>query len=118
MVSQLNALRALWHDTCTVIVRESKTDDSSKLTKSVETPLFKDLPCKISFNSLPSAAGGSVATAEQQTKLFLPSNIVVPPGSKIVVSHSGRTLEYAQSGDAGVFSCHQEITLEKFRRWA
>lgn len=101
-----------------MIIREEKTDPVTKLTDFVETPLFQDQPCKLSFETLSSTNEDEVATAEQAVKLFISSELVIPPGSKITVTHQGRNFEYSQSGDPGVFTYHQEINLEKFRKWA
>lgn len=118
MVKQERALKRLWKDRCTVTVKEKKKNPETKITEFVETELFKNEPCKLSFESLSTADGDPVATAKQTVKVFLSSDLVIPPGSKITVTHEGRTVDYSQSGVPGVYTYHQEIPLELFRGWA
>ena len=55
---------------------------------------------------------------QQSLKLFLDKSVVIPPGSKIVVTQEGQTNAYAQSGPPAVYSVHQEIMLVPFERYA
>lgn len=118
MVTQEKALQMLWKDTCTVIVGEKQTNPQTKLTDFVEVTKMENVPCKLSFETLTETSGDNVATAAQSVKLFLSKNVDIPAGSKIVVTRGGQTFLYAKSGEAGVFTHHQEIPLEKWRRWA
>ena len=57
----------------------------------------------------------------QGVKLFLSPDVVIPPGCKIVVHRFNeleREFTYSQSGEAGVFTNHQEITLALWNGWA
>lgn len=112
------ALQKLWKDTCTVVVREKVTDEQTKITDFVEITLFQDQPCKLSFESLAAADDGNAAAITQSAKLFIDSDLEIPPGSKITVTRQGREYAYQRSGEAGVFTYHQEIMLEPWRRWA
>ncbi len=112
------ALRLLWTDSCSVFVREERRDEETKLTEFQEVLLLEDEPCKLSFETLPAAEGDETATAAQTVKLFLSSACRVPAGSKIVVTRKEHTFVFSRSGEPGVFTHHQEISLEKFRGWA
>lgn len=118
MVRHKAALERRWKDQCSIFIQRKKTDPITKVTDFVETLLIQDQPCKLSFETLTSTNGENVATAEQSAKLFISSELVIPAGSKIVVSHGGRTFEFSQSGEPGIFTYHQEIQLQKFRKWA
>ena len=111
------ALRMLWKDRCTVIVRQEHTDPVTKLTDFVETELFPEEPCKLSFETLTASDGDQTAAAAQSTKLFLDSELTVPAGSKIIVTRNGQVFVFSRSGEPGVFTHHQEIQLEKWKRW-
>lgn len=50
--------------------------------------------------------------------LFIAPEVTISPGSKIVITHEGRTGEYSQSGIPAVYPTHQEIVLTVFERWA
>jgi hypothetical protein len=115
------ALERLWQDRCSIFVYEEVTDPTTHLTDFEEKPLLQDQPCKLSFETLSSTNGDEVATAQQVVKLFLSPDVEVPAGCKIVATRPNdveRTFTYARSGEPGVFSNHQEIMLEPFRRWA
>ena len=122
MVSaQRKALERMWRDRCTIIRKVKATDPKTKLTDFSETPLVENQPCKLSFENLSTTDENHVATMAQAVKLFLSPDVVIPPGCKIVV-HRFNKLErefiYSQSGEAGVFSNHQEITLALWDGWA
>lgn len=115
---QQRTLQKLWTDRCTVIVRVKKKDEQSKLTDFVEETLFEEEPCKLSFESLSTTREGNVPSLGQAAKLFLTNQKEVPAGSKIVVTRQGKTFTFARSGEPGWFTCHQEINLELWKRWA
>ena len=54
----------------------------------------------------------------QTTTLFISPDVVIEPGSKIVVTQNGKTVAYKQSGEPALYNTHQEIILELFERWA
>ena len=119
MVSHRTALERLWKDRCSVIVKEKQTDPSTKITDFVENFLLQDQPCKLSFETLTATKGDGTAAAFQSVKLFLSLDVTIPLGSKIVVTRpSGTVMEYANSGQPGMFTNHQEIQLTLFKGWA
>lgn len=115
---QQRALQKLWTDRCTVIVRVKKKDEQSKLTDFVEETLFEEEPCKLSFESLSTTGEGNVPSLGQAAKLFMSNEKEVPAGSKIIVTRQGKAFTFARSGEPGWFTCHQEINLELWKRWA
>lgn len=115
------ALERLWKDRCSIFIREEVTDPVTHLTDSEEKPLLQDQPCKLSFETLTSTNGDEVATAQQVVKLFLSPDVKVPAGCKIVVTRFNnleRKFTYSKSGEAGVFTNHQEIQLEPWKGYA
>ncbi len=122
MVSaQRKALEKMWKDRCTVIQKVKITDPDTKLTDFRETPLLEDQPCKLSFEKLTSTDGEHTAAKFQTVKLFLSPDVVVPAGCKILVRRLNgleREFVFAHSGEAGVFTSHQEIYLDAWEGWA
>lgn len=122
MVSaQRKALERLWKDRCTVYHKVKVKDPDTKLTDFDEKPLLQDQPCKLSFETLSSTDGDPVATLTQSVKLFISPDVVIPAGCKIVVTRFNdleQTFTYAKSGEAGVFTNHQEILLEPWKGYA
>ena len=121
MVSaQRQALERLWKDRCTVYKREKVKDPVTKLTDFEEKPLLQDQPCKLSFETLTSTSGDPVAVVSQTAKLFLSPDVEIPAGCKIVVTRFNnleRKFTYSKSGEAGVFTNHQEIQLVPFKEY-
>lgn len=119
--AQRKALERLWKDRCTVYHRVKVKDPISKLTDSKEMPLLQDQPCKLSFETLSSTDGDPVAAVSQAVKLFISPDVKIPAGCKIVVTRFNdleRTFTYSKSGEAGVFTNHQEIPLVPFKGYA
>ena len=134
------ALEALWSDRADVYILEKSLCQSTGQTLFSEKLLFEALPCRLSYRNLSTAgtkenaapfsrssAGvrSHAAPVTQTARLFLSRETTLPPGCKIVVTrnagHGGdetRTAVYAFSGEAGVFTSHQEVALELFKKWS
>lgn len=54
----------------------------------------------------------------QTLKLFTHPEIDIPAGSKITVTQQGITTEYQHSGKPAIFTSHQEIPVELWRKKA
>ena len=73
---------------------------------------------------LTSTDGENVAAKFQNVKLFLSPDVVIPAGCKIAVQRFNREGElvlefiFSRSGEAGVFTNHQEIYLTLWKGWA
>jgi hypothetical protein len=117
------ALRRFWTDRCDIIVRESTVDAGSGRTVFAERRVHADLPCRVSFRlsfetvSGVRDVGDAAVSAGQAVKLFLAPEVVVPPGSKIVVWRRGQEMVFARTGVPAVFEGHQEVRMERFTRW-
>ena len=51
-------------------------------------------------------------------KLFLSKEYEIPAGSRIEVLREERRFQFRRSGEAGIFSLHQEIPLEPVKERA
>lgn len=113
------AQEATYEGLCTIYEYRDVTDEKTKLSSEEEVAVIEDQPCKLSFEKLNSVVQTETAAVQAQgVKLFLAPEIAVGSNSKIVVTQNGITNEYSASGIPAVYSTHQEITLESFRRWA
>ena len=113
------AIESLYEDTCTVTERKKIKDSVTKLTKTEDVEVLKEQPCKVSFSSVKAAGENSnVATVSQVVKLFISPDVSIRPGSKIAVTHLGKVIEYASSGQEANFHTHKEIVLELFKEYA
>lgn len=121
MNAQRKALERMWKDRCTILCQKKVTNPDTKLTDFEEVPLLEDVPCKLSFEKLASTDGDNVAAKFQNVKLFLSPDIEIPAGCKIIVNRFNdvqRKFTFSHSGEAGVFTHHQEIYLELWKGWA
>ena len=118
------ALERTYEGRATVYEYQSVRDPDTFLTDFKEVTVLEDQPCKLSFEKQTATDENHVATVSQGVKLFLSPDLVIPPGCKIVVQRFNRQGElvreftYSQSGEAGVFTNHQEITLTLWEGWA
>ena len=113
------AQEATYEGICTIYECRDVTDEKTKLSSEEEVAVIEDQPCKLSFEKLNSVVQTETAAVQAQgVKLFLAPEIAVGSNSKIVVTQNGITNEYSASSVPAVYSTHQEITLESFRRWA
>jgi hypothetical protein len=118
MVNHKNALKRLWKGTFSVVEYQEK-GKLNGVTGFEEVTVLENQPCRLSFSALRAADQQEMTAAVAQTaKLFCDNALTTKAGSKIIVQHAGRTLEYAQSGEPGIFTNHQEIVLVPFREWA
>lgn len=112
------AVERLYTGIMTVTEYKSVKNSATKITSKQEQDVLTDIPCRLSFTSSNSAElQGGVSTRRQTVKLFCAPEFIIAPGSKITVTQNGRTTSYKQSGEAAVYTSHQEITLELFERW-
>lgn len=114
------ALESTYEGRATV-VEYQKVKDEWGMTNFQEVNVLEDQPCKLSFETLTSSSGDPVAAVAQTVKLFLSPDVEIPAGCKIVVTRFNnleRKFTYSKSGEAGVFTNHQEIQLEPWKGYA
>lgn len=113
------AVKSLWDGKCTVTVQKNETNTSTGRTEVKEVDLYKDVPCRISFDTIDTTELASNAAQKVQgVTLLIGSDVDIPPGSKITVTQNGVTGSYTKSGKPAVYSVHQQIQLELFKGWA
>lgn len=104
---------------CSVVERRDVRDEQTKITHKSEVTVIESQPCKLSFEKLDATAQTETAASlTQGTKLFLPPNVEIKAGSKIIVEQDGVKNAYSASGVPAVYPTHQEIILTLFERWA
>lgn len=109
----------MYEGLCTIMEYHDVRDEKTKLSHEEEVTVVENQPCKLSFEKLNAVVQTDTASTKSQIiKLFLAPEVQVKAGSKIIVTQNGMTEEYSSSGQAAIYSTHQEIILELFRGWA
>ena len=116
------ALRRFWTDRCDIYVKDGAADGQTGRTVFSEQKLHGDIPCKLSYRLSFETVGavrdvGDVTAAGQAVKLFLAPDILIPPGSRVVVKRGGQEMAFWRSGAPAVFDRHQEVRVERQERW-
>lgn len=113
------ALESLYDGTCNIIEHQ-KIKKANKSTGFQDVTVLENEPCRLSFKTIGSTiqAENAASAVIQVTILFISPDIVIKPGSKIVVTQNNITTEYANSGEGAMYDTHQEIILELFKGWS
>lgn len=101
---------------CQVIEMRSGRNPVTKRTESKEIVVYDALPCRLSVsNTQINVKGEETAEQIKNIKLFLSPEIIIAPGSKLIITQNGVTEQYKNSGKSAVYPTHQEIDLELIR---
>lgn len=107
----------LYTGRCDVWEYQEKKDHG--ITQFEETLVMEGLPCRLSFPAAKAAYDSNVYDSiVQETLLLISPDIIIAPGSKLIVTQNGVTTAYQNSGQPAVYETHQEIGLKLFRGWA
>lgn len=112
------AIEMMYEGTCTIYEKKGITDPKTKITSQREIPVSEEISCNLSFSKVPPVEKQAEGYKQAQAvKLFLPPEINVKPGSKIVVTQNNVTEVYKMSSLAAVYASHQEIMLDAWDGW-
>lgn len=108
------AIEMTYDCTCTIIEYKSVKDQETKVTKKQEVIILEGQECGISFSKVSSTnPTESVSMVSQTITLFIAPEILVNPGSKIIIKDRFQNeTEYKSSGKPAIYLSHQEIILE------
>lgn len=120
MVKKMKKSLELLYDGICKVVEYKKVKKSNGATVFEEVVIFEDIPCRLSFKAITSAnqTDSNASDLKQVATLFINPNIVIKPGSKIIVIQNNKTTEYKHSGEPALYDTHQEIILELFDGWS
>lgn len=111
-------IERLYKDTCTVIEYQDVTDPVTHITGKAEVIVHEDVPCKLSHHIAIAANEGVATSTSLSSFLIINPEIVIKPGSKILVNRNGKVTTYKNSGEPVPHFNHQEIMMEIFDTWA
>lgn len=112
MVNVRSALESLYSGTCEII-NKAKVKNPTTLQISFEDVVtVTGQKCRLSYSSISAVNQESGASTKKQViKLFLPPDIEVKAGAKIVVNQNGVTKTYKAASEPAVYTNHQEVEL-------
>lgn len=107
-------IERLYVDTCSIIEYCSVTDPVTHITSpNQEVTVHENVPCKLSHKTVTYASEGVANSLTHVTTLIINPEVVIKPGSKILVTRDGVTTAFKNSGLPARYINHQEITLEQ-----
>lgn len=116
-------IKSLFCHRCTVYEYEEYAEGD--VTKHKEVLKYQDIECRLSYTTgvlfgkmKSSQMKGDALKSEQSIKLFLPINVDIRAGSKIVVNHDNITEIFINSSQPSRFKHHIEVLLAKNEEWA
>lgn len=103
---------------CDIIVKEKVVNDNFETTFK-DKELYKNVKCKLSYNSVLSAEKSVNKTLVfSNVKLFINPDIEIPSGSRIRLKQNGKVEYYNYTGEVALFFTHQELSLELEKQYA
>lgn len=103
---------------CRVVEYSKKRNSSTKINERIEKVVIQNVPCRISYEKISNANSGDTNNQVTQIiKVFIAPELIIKPGSKLIITQNGRTCEYKNSGLPAIYETHQEILLEIFKGW-
>lgn len=111
-------IEKLYIDTCSVIEYQSFEDPVTHITDMQEVVVHENIPCKLSHQSEKQSGEGVASGLSLSSYIILSPDLVINPGSKIVVTRNGIETAYKNSGEPARHINHQKIMLEIFKGWS
>jgi hypothetical protein len=115
------ALAPFYTDRCTVYEKTPVNKDGR--TQFEERVKYYLIPCRISskaylFGENAASEKHNLLFVSKKTKIFLPPEYVIEPGSTIEVTSRGRKKVYAKSGEMSFYNSHNEVMVELLKNYA
>lgn len=113
------AIESLYSGRMTIIEYQPREDVETGLTSHAEMEVLRDIPCRLSHSDGTAAVQGeSAAEISQRIRVFYAPDILIKPGSKLVIRQNGTENVYCASGIPRIYAGHAEVDLTYFKRWA
>lgn len=115
------AMEPLYTDVCTVYEKQAVTEGGR--THFKETVRYENVPCRISskaylFGENAASESGNMLNVSKKTKIFMPPEYEIKPGSTIEVTSRGRKTVFAKSGEMSFYDSHNEVMVELLKNYA
>ena len=107
--AERSAIEATYTDTCDIVRNVEKEIDY--VNRHVDERVYKNIPCALVMGKSPTESTDTAAFFNYTAKVFMPPEIEVLAGDKIIVTRYERTVEYTNAGRAAVYATHQEVAV-------
>lgn len=93
------------------------------VTKFRENKYISGMKCGISYRDKAlmgddaGADGDIYMGVSKEMKLYLPVDVELKKGSKIILNLNGKEVCYKNSGEPAVYKTHQEVGIKLWDRW-
>lgn len=93
------------------------------ITEFREKKYLSDVKCAVSYRdkaisrSKAGSDGDIYMGISREIKLYLPIEVKLKKGSKIVITSNGHKVSYKNSGEPAIYETHQEIGIKLWDRW-
>lgn len=115
------AISSFYTDRCTVY--EKRAVNVNGRTRFEKTVKYADVPCRISskaylFGESAASESKNLLKLSKKTRVFLPTEYTIAPGSIIEVTTKGHRKAFAKSGDMSFYDTHNEVMVELLKNYA
>lgn len=115
------AIEPLYTDVCTVYEKRAVTNGGR--TEFEKIIKYDCIPCRISsksylFGENAASEKKNLLAVSKKTKIFLPPEYEIKPGSIIEVTSHDKKIVFAKSGEMSFYSSHNEVTVELLKNYA
>lgn len=108
-------MEKFYNGVCTIIEYDKQ---QGILNDIVEVIKGEQIPCRLSYQAIKSAQQSeTVAQYSQIIQLFLPVDVEISAGCKVIVEQEGKTQYFNCAGESAVYGSHQEVILELEKRY-
>lgn len=115
------AIAPFYTDRCTVY--EKRAVNINGRTRFEKTEKYTLIPCRISskaylFGENAASESKNLLKLSKKTRVFLPTEYIVEPGSIIEVTTKGHKKVFAKSGDMSFYDTHNEVMVELLKNYS
>lgn len=103
------AIEMTYTDTCDIIRNVEKEIDY--VNRHIDEAVYKNIPCALVMGKSPTESTDTAAFFNYTAVVFMPPEIEVIAGDRIVVRRYGRMTEYTNAGRPAVYATHQEVAV-------
>lgn len=107
--AERDAIEATYTDICDVVRNVEREVDF--VNEHREETVYKNVPCALVMGKSPTESTDTAAFFNYTAKVFMPPEIEILAGDKIIVTRYGRKAEYTNAGRAAVYAAHQEVAV-------